>query len=36
VILLFLALFVGGIFTVVYMLRKLQTAKMQARRAASI
>jgi hypothetical protein len=36
VILLFLALFAGGIVTIAYMLRKLQAAKMQAHRAANM
>jgi hypothetical protein len=36
VILLFLALFAGGILTIAYMLRKLQAAKMQSHRAANM
>jgi hypothetical protein len=31
-----LTLFVGGIITIVYMLRKLQTSKVQASRAANM
>jgi hypothetical protein len=36
VIILFLTLFAGGILTIVYMLKKLQTAKLQAQRGANV